>query len=493
MCLQAINSYSNDITRLDSIITYDGFHVNLHKENITSGANGITKADGFIWSNDRWDESYFIDYTYDTKGNLLSEIKTIKDSPDYIESKNTFSYDSKNNFLSEEFFLCDSSSQLVGVGKYKYTYNTNLLITEVSASTWDPKTSSWIETSLHKYAYDSNQNQILIETHKKSISYPKWEKDTKTERTYNTSNILTEESVYKGAPEGWHKISKTVYELNGDNTPNRTTNYKNDGKNQWINSNQYLYEYSKNKLLAINEYVWDGGSWLLHSKDDYSYTGNNLSSIKSSMKKSNNAWGVYMEKVFTNNGGTNSIEQYSIQPKGEKRGITKTTSFSDPDLKENEKFAWENGQWTPLEKNLVSFNNDSQVSSLEKYGYNYQEYYKSKFEYLPDGRIFTELVFDWYQNNWELGKRIQYFYADSVTSIDNTQLSPSIEINTGVGVINIESESPLKNVKVFTMTGLLIYNGTDSQINTSSWTKGAYIISVTTRSNEHKATKVLTQ
>lgn len=489
--LFSVGIQANDLSPLDSVVTYNGHLKKLHKEEFVSNEAGyITKANGFVWSDEKWTSSYTTDYTYDTEGNLLSEVKTMQGSPNYVERKNVFSYDNNNNFISEEFFFCNSQTQLIGIGKYTYKYAPNQLITEVVESAWEASTSTWVETTIYTYEYDSNQNQTLIEVQKKSLSSPKWERDTRTKRTFNTSNILTEESIYKGSFESWVKTSKIENLLNSDNTFSKIINYKNNGQNEWVYSNQYVYEYADNRLQAINSSIWNGAAWVLHSKDDYTYTGQELSSIKSNFKKNNNSWSTYMEKYFSNNSGIKLTEQYNIDAKGTKRGVMKNIIQTDNRSSSDESFSWEDGQWISQKRNMVSYNEDAQVSSLEKYSNNL-EYYKSDFHYTNDGRIFTEDGYDWFQADWALGRRVQYFYADSITSIDNSQSNPTIKIHVGINIINIESESPVKNVKVFSLTGKLIHNGSESQINTSSWDKTAYIVSVTTRLNEHKASKVL--
>ncbi|MFV0469897.1 MAG: hypothetical protein ACK5MK_13340, partial [Dysgonomonas sp.] len=159
----------NNGSSLDSIITYNGHYVKQYKEVPIYGASGITKTDGFIWNDGQWVHSFVTNYTYDTKANLLSEIKTMKDG-EYIGQKSIYTYDDQNNFLSEEFYISNSSTQLIGLSKHVYQYNPDWTIKNVTASVWDAKSAIWIEEALYKYEYDTNQNQTLEEISVKTIN-----------------------------------------------------------------------------------------------------------------------------------------------------------------------------------------------------------------------------------------------------------------------------------------------------------------------------------
>lgn len=489
-----VNSQNSGASLPDSVITYNGHNTKLQKEEFDIDANNnLAQISGFTWDQNQWTKSYKIDFDYDSNGNLLSDVKTIIEGAEYIERKNTFSYDSNNNFLSEEYFLCNSSTQLIGVGKNTYTYNGDHTIKEVVSSTWNPQTATWEESSRYTYQYDSKQNQTATELYKKSINSPKWEKESKTEKKFNTSNILIEEATYKGVLNEWINASKTVTDLNSDNSISKSTIYSNNGQNQWVNSIQYLYEYISNKLSTISEYNWNGIAWILYSKDEYTYVDNNpnVYTIKSSIKKENGDWNPYMEKAIMNlNGGTTS-EHYKIDLHGLKVGISKNSEEIGLSSMATENFIWDNSQWVSQQRNITVLNKDNLVASIEKHN-QAGEYYRAETEYTNDDRIFTEKTFDWYQSDWALARRVQYFYPDTVTGIEEPQHNSAINVLVGYGVIKIESEEPVKNVKVYTMSGKLIFNDTTSEINTSLWNKGAaYIVSATTNSGNHRSVKVL--
>lgn len=489
-----VNSQNNGIELLDSVITYNGHGARLLKEEFEIDANNNAKQiSGFTWDKNQWAKSYKIDFDYDNNGNLLSDIKTMIGGTEYIERKNIFSYDSNNNFLSVEYFLCNSSTQLIGIGKNVYTYNADHTIKEVVSSTWNAQTASWIESSRYTYEYDAKQNQTATEILKKGISSLKWEKESKIEKKFNASNILIEEATYKGVLNEWVKAYKTVTDLNADNTISKSTVYNNNGLNQWVNSIQYIYEYVSSKLSIISEYSWNGAIWVLNSKDEYSYVDNNpdVYTIKSSLKKENENWTPYLEKAIMNLNGGKTSEYYKITPQGSKVGISKNSEEVGLASIATENFIWDNNQWVSLQRNITFFNKNNRVEAIEKHNQS-GEYYRAETQYTNDDRLFTENTFDWYQNDWALARRVQYFYPDTVTGIEEPQHNSTINVLVGYGVIKIESEEPVKNVKVYTMSGKLIFNDTTSEINTSLWDKGtAYIVSVTTSTGKHRAVKVL--
>lgn len=455
----------------------------------TYGASGITKIDGFIWKDEQWVHSFVTNYTYDAKANLLSEIKTMKDG-DYIGQKNIYTYDDQNNFLSEEFYISNSSTQLIGLSKHLYQYNSDWTIKNVTVSAWDAKSAVWIEEALYKYEYDANQNQTLEEISVKTINSPKWEKHSRIEKTFTPSNSIQEESIYKGENGSWIKVSKTVNELNSDNALEKIAIYKNNGQNQWIKMNKYLYEYTNKKLDSISEYFWNGLDWIAHSRDIYTYTNNELVSVKSNLLKSNGESTTYFEKILGNSAGTTSTEYFSFDLKGKKSGIKKHLFISENRSTLDENFIWENETWISQQKTITNYTDNSQIGSVEKHNQK-GGYAKIEYQYTNDNRIFTENTFDWYNGEWAIGRVVQYFYTDTVTGIDEPKSNQDIKIWADRDEIKIESELVIKNVKIYTVSGKLIHSGSDIQINTSGWAKAPYIVSVTTHSGKHKATKVL--
>lgn len=474
---------------LDSIITYDKDLTKLQKEVFTYSGNGLSKntilnRDGNIWT-----PFAEVNYTYDANGNLLSDIKTLNNNTSVY--KNTFSYDSENNLLSEEFYI-NSGNNLIGVNKYNYVYNADLTIKEVTVSAWDNIKNTWYETQQYKYEYDNNLKPTLVEILTKDVIDLEWKKVSKVERSFDANGNLLEEATYSGENNAWTKNSKTIYTLNSNGILSKIR-YINDGHNEWINLSKDEYTYTSNKLTSISELVWNSSTWNVIGKQDYTYPQSGDTIIIASTLQANNSWKPYHETRLSNQGGTITSEYYTVNENGSRVGIDKNILINNSIQKSSLEYKWDNqnGRWILSHQEDNTFNTNDQLVSLERRTNENIDYLRVEIEYNEDNLRSTEKRYSWLGNAWALENMIEYFYSDTITSIEENTNQPKIIIFSKHNKIFIESEDPLESVRIYTLTGQLIYNGSESEIDTYNWGGNTYIVSVTTHLKEHKTSKVL--
>jgi hypothetical protein len=151
----------------------------------------------------------------------------------------------------------------------------------------------------------------------------------------------------------------------------------------------------------------------------------------------------------------NTADKYNIKItylSGENRSATMTVNGKDTVL-----IGLNSGSWTSLKTNTYSV-------SLKK-GYNTIRFANAT-AWLPD---FDKIQLDLNKNKIETG-------------LDRTRNNKfKIRPNPCGNFLDIESESSIKQVSVFSLTGfLMMTSGTESRINMSSLKAGQYIIEVTT-------------
>ena len=247
--------------------TYDGDKI---ETTITFTWNGVTSTlDPFIKD----------EYTFDSNGNLSSQMRSFQNTPNIWEflSKTEYTYDSRDNLILEENYTW-ILNQWVNTLKNEITYNTNQQVTFDKGYEWDIGMNQWVNLYMDEYFYTdglmtSEINSLWNQGNDHWCFHSKWE------YIYVPSTALLNLEI--------------LYRRNINNT-------------DWVYESKYEYQYdSPNFLLVLTnetEYTWDVSmnQWEYDYRNDYQYDNNDNRTTGNYYEwtETPGEWAVYYKDEF---------------------------------------------------------------------------------------------------------------------------------------------------------------------------------------------------
>jgi hypothetical protein len=138
--------------------------------------------------------------------------------------------------------------------KTEYSYDGNGNISQVINEDWNTTNESWVPVGKTEYSYDSNNDLIRIIDYDWSVSGNQYINSSKVDRTLDENGLETEALISSWlAPPG-----------------------------EWVDVWKYEYDYTVNEsLLLETEYAWDGDAmdWELSWKAEYTYNEDDKLSV----------------------------------------------------------------------------------------------------------------------------------------------------------------------------------------------------------------------
>ena len=256
------------------------------------------------WLSDQWWNQNKNIYTYDAKGNKLTDFlihwNQSQSQWDTMSSK-FWTYDNHNNILT--YILIYSANNDI---KYVYQYDANNNMTEELYQRRENEENEWENFSLNTYAYDENNNMIYS-----LLSYwqnNQWDSYQKYVYTYNTSNKLIEISGQRMNNNQWTNNARTTCTYDAaDNRLDSTRFVWRDTvwaetykfistyderhnlltyttQNNEVNNTKSTHTYDENndKVSYLYE-TWNGMNWIPKSLTFYIYDEQNKKIADSSL------------------------------------------------------------------------------------------------------------------------------------------------------------------------------------------------------------------
>ena len=196
------------------------------------------KSEDYLWI-DFWYHTANNIYTYDDKGVLIENFRTLPESTDTIARK-IWTYDNYDNLTEYLFQMRNNNVWEIFFGaKYLYTYNDAGNVLETVYQLWNTDN---------------------------------WENYIKTEYTIGIQGEWIEYVEYLWENESWinnNRFTDIVWH-NWDKL--QLQNYtKQEWNNEWVNTDRFSYTYTGNNYTAIRE-VFINDDWVLNERETYTIT-----------------------------------------------------------------------------------------------------------------------------------------------------------------------------------------------------------------------------
>ena len=202
----------------------------------------------YLWDYaiDDWQHRSRRDYTYDSIGNLTSELYS------YLQiatgqweqgSKLEYTYDEANNETSKTYYFWDID-RWIGDYKSVAAYNTagNRTLQEIYRD-WDIDTEQWIGDIKYEYGYDADENYVLYRNYTWNADTYGWENDYQLHINYDNTYPYSELILPYSEVSFRHK--RTDY--TGDDWDTTT--------GQWITDTRRGTYYYSEQLVGIDNIV----------------------------------------------------------------------------------------------------------------------------------------------------------------------------------------------------------------------------------------------
>lgn len=337
-----------------------------------------------------------------------------------------------------------------------YDFNNNLL-TEIYQY-W--KNDSWMNYDLYTYNYDSNNNLL-----NRIIQY--WQNDSwiyyhQETRTYDSNNNLLTRLGQIWRNGSWinTQISTYSYDSNNNLLTGLVHSWRNDS---WVNFQLYSYTYdSNNNLLTWMIHVWENDSWVNSSLYTYTYDSNNNRLAELYQDWQIDLWVNKSQQTCTYDSNNHLLTEI-LQLWVNDSWVNHRKFLMIYDEKGNgiltESFRWINESWQVTNNYIISF------SPIRLYYNNMQS-------------IFVTSTFDKITASYIKVSDIVTGMEPSVTPELN---AVSVYPNPTTGELKIENgELIIKNIRIFDMSGVSVFNTHQTTFDISHLPAGLYFIQVTT-------------
>lgn len=236
------------------------------------------------------------DSTYEWQWDTLSSgWKIAAKGIDYI-------YDSKNN-LTSDIWQNWNGNVWVNSNKYLNTYDGSNNCTIALSQTWNG--SAWVNSDQYTSSFDANNNQTAWLAQNWNGSA--WVNSDQYTYSYDANNILTIELYQTWNGSGWVNQNQDTYSYDSNN--NRTGDlYQSWNGSGWVNSGQWSFTYdANNNLISELFQSWNSSGWVNSILTTYSYDSKNNLTSDLFQTWNGSAWANYMKDLNTYDSNNNLI------------------------------------------------------------------------------------------------------------------------------------------------------------------------------------------
>jgi len=242
-------------------------------------------------------------YTYDIKGNLLSEIYSEWDtlSLNFINyRKQTNTYTSSNKVESQTTDYWDKVNNRFNkhsINEYIYTISDKLNI--YTYKTWDDMTSTYLNSSRKNVMYNIDDYESIEINQNYDIATSTWIDNYKHESDYHPNNLIKSKTTsnYNSGSMTWTPAYKgtTDYNTNGKKTKEYFYEWI-TASSEWQEKSLVINKYNSGDSILLYEYYQrnDGINGLeIYSKREYNYKVTNPIYTEISYRNYNNISGLF--------------------------------------------------------------------------------------------------------------------------------------------------------------------------------------------------------
>jgi hypothetical protein len=351
-----------------------------------------------------------------------------------------FSQDKLTSSVSEFF----DGTTWVPVDKVAFIYDDINNLTEETTLNWSGATSQWVKSEVDTYTYNEG-NKVVVELYQEFNGATLEMKD-RTTNTYNSEGEITQflDQVYLNS--NWVNDQKVALEYDngiivsgissewdgvgwiiGEDSSKVAINYNDNGtvsstvidiwEEGWVTAVRLVNSYdAQNRVILSSSESFDGATWLVEEKEEYSYDANG------------NALTI---KRFYNDNGTFTLESEEINTFDTSQLMA---DFAHP-------FKDKNGIDYLFEVNGIV------------------------------NKILTTTSVD---------SRTTYNYGESTASIPSFNLAAiKVYPTPATDVVNVSIKNgTIHKIDVFNLLGKKVLTSTESKINIENLAKGVYLLKI---------------
>lgn len=371
----------------------------------------------------------------------------------------------QNKLLSSTDEYYDGTSwQIYAGNNYEYDSNNNLI--KETYYNYDFLTGLWKISYSTSYTYDGNNRVLqtidqnwISTTNKLENSY----RDTATYLGGKYAGSISEE--WDDASLSWVYKFKYVLTYNASNLIESSLSYKWDGV-QWVNDFRGTLTYNGTKISSSLDEEWVSSQWVNSSKTLLTYDANNKIVTSRSAD-----WDVF-NAIFKENYRTD----YVLDAAGNR--ISETNVFTNNNVSNNYKSEY-------------SYDSSSLMSSFanpfkDKTGL---DYLFEDFPHVNKPLGYNYFTYNTTTNTYENTGRTKYDYTNSIVLATDQFEKPNATVtlfpNPTSDLLNIELAvfSPTTQIIITDIVGKKIHSqkveAANTSVNTSSYAKGVYLVTIT--------------
>ena len=274
-----------------------------------AGLNDTTKT--YTNNGTDWIYSARTVNTYDSRGNTIITHNASWNGSNWQMTSMTrldILFDAANRQLLNANYVCDADSIWRGIQKdttvysasgqklftahfegwsnndwlpsYKMEYEYDEAGHKLLDQRFDWIAGDWEGFYKYVYGYDAAGRQILNAIYLQwNYSTSDWIGSSKTERVYNTSGLLMTDISYVWRNNTWEGFSRESYQYDSSNREIEKVveGYSNGS---WVNVEKSEKEFSGNRQIKNNAYVWLDNQWMYSSRNESIYDSDSQAKLR---------------------------------------------------------------------------------------------------------------------------------------------------------------------------------------------------------------------
>lgn len=346
-----------------------------------------------------------------------------------------------------------------------------------------PQTATWQDTYGDKYRvqYEYDENEFYLNTEMYEVFWDGvWQEYEMISYEYDFNGNVLEMLVSDFDGEEWWDMGKATFEYEDDLVSEVIVQYWEDG--EWVNEEKAVYNYNGDNWTILY-WTWNGTTWSSNELYTYNKSAESIELLIQYMQ--GGAWQNDEQQFFTLD-----FDEH-------------VTSILVQD--------WENNAWVNDSRTTYDFANGVFDSKIEeswdgsdweittKYGYIYDNGNAiNGFCMVPDGDDFVpgdgdiEMAY-----GYSADSKSFYGYEVNVTYIDPTGIGENgTKVSFQVYPVPAENEIQIQaegfqKAEIFTLTGQMLMESEQSNVNVSGLAAGVYLLKVYDQSGNSAMQKLV--
>ena len=346
-----------------------------------------------------------------------------------------------------------------------------------------PQTATWQDTYGDKYRvqYEYDENEFYLNTEMYEVFWDGvWQEYEMISYEYDFNGNVLEMLVSDFDGEEWWDMGKATFEYEDDLVSEVIVQYWEDG--EWVNEEKAVYNYNGDNWTILY-WTWNGTTWSSNELYTYNKSAESIELLIQYMQ--GGAWQNDEQQFFTLD-----FDEH-------------VTSILVQD--------WENNAWVNDSRTTYDFANGVFDSKIEeswdgsnweittKYGYIYDNGNAiNGFCMVPDGDDFVpgdgdiEMAY-----GYSADSKSFYGYEVNVTYIDPTGIGENgTKVSFQVYPVPAENEIQIQaegfqKAEIFTLTGQMMMESEQSNVNVSGLAAGVYLLKVYDQSGNSAMQKLV--